>query len=346
MIGLRDERRREPRHQHSEGHAMKFHRRRFLHLVGVAAAVAVLSVTVTGHGAWSQTARTIKVVVPVQPGGSNDFLARVLGEEIGRAQGPTMVIENRPGAGSIIGTEAVSHAAPDGNSLLITSPTVVINPHLRKVNYDPLTSFEPICYLANAPTVIVVNSASPYRTLADLLDAARAKPGDLTLAGAGPFYIAFEMLKRAANLNMTFVPYPGGAPAVTALLGEHVTSVFSDYPPLAEQLKAGKLRAVATGSRTRAEALPDVPTVAESGYKDYDVEQWFGLFAPAKTPKERVSQLAGWFTAALQVPEVKAKLVVQGLYPVGMCGADFGAFVRKQYDDYGRAIREANIKPQ
>jgi hypothetical protein len=145
MIGLRDERRREPRHQHSEGHAMKFHRRRFLHLVGVAAAVAVLSVTVTGHGAWSQTARTIKVVVPVQPGGSNDFLARVLGEEIGRAQGPTMVIENRPGAGSIIGTEAVSHAAPDGNSLLITSPTVVINPHLRKVNYDPLTSFEPIC---------------------------------------------------------------------------------------------------------------------------------------------------------------------------------------------------------
>ena len=221
-----------------------------------------------------------------------------------------------------------------------------MNPHLRKVNYDPVTSFEPICYLVNAPTVIVVNSASPYRTLADLLDAARARPGDLTLAGSGLFYIAFEMLKRAANLNMTFVPYPGGAPAVTALLGEHVTSMFTDYPTLAEQLKAGKLRALATGSRTRAEALPDVPTVAESGYKDYDMEQWFGVSAPAKTPKERVSQLVGWFTAALRVPEVKAKLAVQGLYPVGICGADFGAFVRKQYDDYGRVIREANIKPQ
>ena len=168
----------------------------------------------------------------------------------------------------------------------------------------------------------------------------------MTLAGSGLFYIAFEMLKRAANLNMTFVPYPGGAPAVTALLGEHVTSMFTDYPTLAEQLKAGKLRALATGSRTRAEALPDVPTVAESGYKDYDMEQWFGVSAPAKTPKERVSQLVGWFTAALQVPEVKAKLAVQGLYPVGICGADFGAFVRKQYDDYGRVIREANIKPQ
>jgi tripartite-type tricarboxylate transporter receptor subunit TctC len=143
---------------------------------------------------------------------------------------------------------------------------------------------------------------------------------------------------------MTFVPYPGGAPAVTALLGEHVTSVFAGYPPLAEQLKAGKLHALATGSRTRAEALPDVPTVAASGYEDFDVEQWFGLFAPAKTSKETVSQLVGWFTAALRVPEVKAKLVVQGLYPVRICGADFGAFFCKQYDDYGRAIREANIK--
>ena len=325
---------------------MKFHRRRFLHLAGVAAAVAVLSVTVTGHGAWSQTARTIKVVVSVQPGGGTDFLARVLAEQIGRAQGPTMVIENRPGAGSIIGIEAVSRAVPDGNTLLINTPTLVVNPHLRKVNYDPVTSFEPICYLVDSPTVIVVNGASPYRTLADLLDAAHAKPGDLTVAGSGSFFIAFEMLKRAANLNMTFVPYPGGAPAVTALLGEHVTSVFTDYSTLAQQLKAGKLHALATGSRTRAEALPDVPTVAESGYKDYDVEQWFGLFAPAKTPKETISQLVGWFTAALQVPEVKAKLAVQGLYPVGKCGADFGAFIRKQYDDYGRAIREANIKPQ
>jgi tripartite-type tricarboxylate transporter receptor subunit TctC len=323
---------------------MKLSYRRFLHLVGLAAAVAVLSVTVTGHGAWSQTVRTIKVVVPVQPGGSIDLLARLLGQQIGRAQGPTMV---PLGAACETASVPIIEPAPGRfsiNTLLITSPILVINPHLRKVNYDPLTSFEPICHLANAPSVIVVNSASRYRTLADLLDAARAKPGDLTLAGAGPFYIAFEMLKHAANLNMTFVPYPGGAPAVTALLGEHVTSVFTDYPPLAEQLKAGKLRALATGSRTRAEALPDVPTVAESGYKDYDVEQWFGLFAPAKTPKETVSQLVGWFTAALRVPEVKAKLVVQGLYPVGICGADFGAFFRKQYDDYGRAIREANIK--
>jgi tripartite-type tricarboxylate transporter receptor subunit TctC len=278
---------------------MKLLHRRFLHLVGVAAAVAVLSVTVTGHGASSQTARTIKIIVPTTPGGGNDLIARVLGKEIERARGPTVVIENRPGSGSIIGAEAVVRAPPDGNTLLITTPTSIINPLLRKVNYDPLTSLEPICYLVNTPTVIAVNSASPYRTLANLLDAARAKPGDLTLAGGGQFYIAFEMLRRAAKVEMTFVPYPGGAPEASALLGEHVTSAFTDYISLAEQLKAGKLRALATGSRTRAEALPEVPTVAESGYKDYHWESWYGLYATAKTPKETVSQLAGWFSAAL-----------------------------------------------
>jgi tripartite-type tricarboxylate transporter receptor subunit TctC len=149
------------------------------------------------------------------------------------AQGQSMLIENRPGASTIIGTEAVSRAAPDGKTLLVAPPDFVINPHLRKVNYDPATSFEPICHLASSPLVITVNTASPYRTLADLFDAARAKPGALTLASAGPAtvsHIAFEILKRAANLDMSFIPYPGGAPSVNALLGEHVTSALTDYP--------------------------------------------------------------------------------------------------------------------
>ncbi len=249
----------------------------------------------------------------------------------------------------MIGTEAVARAAPDGNTLLINANSFVINPHLRKLNYDPLTSFEPICYLASTPLFIAVNGASPYGTLAELLNAARAKPGDLTLASVGPAtggHIAFEMLKRAANVNLTYVPYSGNAPAINALLGQHVTSVLVDYTALVEQLKAGKLRALTTASSARIESLPDVPTVAESGYKDYELNIWYGLVAPAKTPKESVSQLAGWFTTALQVPEVKAKLVALALYPVGMCGADFVTFIRKQYDEYGRIIREANIKAE
>jgi len=258
-----------------------------------------------------------------------------------------MVIENRPGAGAVIGTEAVSRAAADGNTLLMVANSFVINPHLRKLNYEPLTSFEPICYVVRSPTVLVVNSGSSYRTFADLVAAARAKPGALTLASVGPatsFHIGIEILRREADVNLTYVPYPGDPPAINALLGGHLTSMFANYATVMEQIAAGKLRALATGSRTRIEPLPQVPTLAESGYKDYEVENWFGVVAPAKTPKETVDQLIRWYTAALQVPDIRAKLAGQGLFAVAMCGADFAAHIRKQYDEYGRAIREANIK--
>ena len=317
----------------------------FAHRLQLAA--AIILVALSGGVAWSQAARTIKVVVPVSPGGVYDFVARLLAEQIGQTTAMRMVIENRPGAGGGIGTEAVSRAAPDGNTLLITGTELVINPHLRKLNYDPLTGFEPICYLMSVPMVITVNGASPYRTLADLLDAARAKPGDLALAAPGPAtlqQIAFEMLKRAANINMTFVPYPGGAPAINALLGEHVASALTAYSTSAEQLKAGKLRALAATTRMRIEPLPEAPTVAEFGYKNYEVDFWTGVLAPAKTPKETVSQLAGWFATAMQAPEVKSKLAVQGLFPVGLCGMDFAVLLHKQYEEFGRVIRETNIK--
>jgi len=304
-------------------------------------------ITLDGQVAWPQATRTIKIVVPFQPGGTADILARLLAEEIGRTHGPTVVVENRPGGGSVVGTEAVSRTAPDGNTLLINVAEFAINPHLRKLNYDALTSFEPICHLVNAPTVIAVNGSSRYRSLLDLLDDARDKPGLLTMASVGPgspFHIGLEMLKRAAKVDITFVPYPGNAPAVNALLGEHVTSMFATYSNVAEHLKLDKLHVLATATRTRIASLPEVPTVAESGYKDYEVDSWFGVVAPAKTSKETVSQLADWFTAALQIPEVRKKLDVLGLYPVGTCGADYRAYIRKQYDMYGRVIREANIK--
>jgi len=311
--------------------------------------MCALAVALTGQGAWSQTARTIRIVAPAAPGGVGDTVARLLGEQIGRAQGQTILIENRTGAGGVIAAEAVSRAAPDGSTMLIISTDTLIPPHLRKVSFDLMTGFEPICYLVSAPTVITVSAASPYRTLGDLVNAARATPGAITMASFGPataFQIAFEMLKRAADVDMTFLSYPGAAPAINALLGEHVTSAFSSYSTASEQLKAGKLRALATAARARIETLPEVPTVAESGYRDYELDYWLGMLAPAMTPKEKISQLAGWFTAALQAPEFRAKLAPLGLFPVGMCGADFAALLRKQYGDFGRVIREANIKAE
>jgi tripartite-type tricarboxylate transporter receptor subunit TctC len=314
----------------------------------LSAMIWAVAATMPSNVAWCQ-GTTIKFVVPVSPGGAVDILARLLATQIGSTQTATVTVENRPGANGAIGTEAVAHAAPDGNSLLIVANNIVTDPHLRKVNFDPLTSFEPICYLVNAPTIIVVNSASPYRNLADLLDAARARPGELSMASIGPgspFQIGLEILKRAAKVDITFVPYPGNAPAVNALLGGHVTSMFGSYANVAEHLKSGKLRALAVAMPKRAEPLPDVPTVAESGYRDFAVDAWFGALAPAKTPQNIISRLVGWFTAAIQVPEVKAKLAVQQLYPVGTCGADFAAYIRKQYDYLGRVIRDAKIKAE
>ena len=309
-------------------------------------AFAIGLLALSANGAWSQATRTIRIIVSSTPGGGSDILGRLLAEQIARMQGPTIVVENRPGAGTVIGTDVASRAAPDGNTVLIVTPEFVIAPHLRKLSYDPLTSFEPICYLVRSPQVIVVNSASPYHTIADLLNAARDKPGELTLASAGPAsgpQIGFEMLKRAAAVKMIFVPYPGSPPAVSALLGGHVTSVFATYPNVAEQVRSGQLRALATASRTRIEQLADVPTLAESGYKDFEADLWFGMVAPAKAPPQALSQLAGLFTAALHAPEIQPKLNVQGLSPVGLCGADFGAHLRTQYEEFGSVIHDANI---
>src|SRR5437660_5287334 len=317
---------------------MKLPRRRLPYLAAAAAALTGGCLALGGHGASAQTQRTLKLIVPSAPAGATDILARLLGDQIGRTQGATVVIDNRPGAGEVIGTETAARAAPDGNTLLFAANPFVINPHLRKVSYDPLRSFEPVCQLANAPTLIVVTAASPYHSLADLLEAARAKPGSLTMASIGPgspFHLGFEKLKRMAKVDMTFIPYPGNGPSVNALLGEHVTMMFGTYANVAEHLKSGRVRAVAATTRKRIEELPDLPTVAESGFPDYEVPACFAAFAPAQTPRPIVSELARWLTAAMRTPEVKQKLLIQGLYPTGVCGAEFAGSLRAEFDDLG-----------
>jgi tripartite-type tricarboxylate transporter receptor subunit TctC len=233
-------------------------------LIGIlAAAAGMMLLALSGHGAVSQMARTIRIVVPFPAGGSADELARLLADQIGRTRGVNFVIENRPGAGTVVATEAVSRAAPDGNTLLIVANSFVINPSLKKLSYDPFASFAPVCHLVSSPLIIAVNSDSPYRSLADLTSAAHAKPGELTLASVAPAttqHIAFEMLKRVADMNMIHVPYPGGAPTVTALLGEHVTAVIANYSEVEAHLASGKLRALATASHQRPSPNPATRT--------------------------------------------------------------------------------------
>ncbi len=312
-------------------------------------AMAILALAIaaaTSNSAWSQTPKTIKFVVPNPPGGVSDLLARLVADEIGRKQGQAFLIETRPGAAGDIGSEAVSRAAPDGETLLINANPLVVNANLRKLNFDPLADLVPICQLVRAPTALAVNAASSYRTLNALLDAARQRPGSLTLASIGPgsaTHVGFEALKRAARVDMTFVPYAGTAPAVNALLGEHVTSYLGNYADVREQAAAGKLRVLATGSTTRTELLPDVPTIAEEGFPSVHMEVWFGIFAPGKTPDETQARLATMLSTAVRSADLQSKLVLQGLYPTGICGAEFRNFVRSQYEDYRRIIRETNF---
>ena len=288
----------------------------------------------------------IKVVVPVPPGSAGDLIARLLTDQVGRLNNRSFVIEPRPGAGTMIGTEAVVRAPANGQTLLINAPFLLIGPHLRKWSFDPLASLDPVCYLVSSPGVLAVNAASPYRTFADLMEAVRTRPGQLTFASAGPgstHQVGFEKLKHDAGLDFIYVPFSGGGPAINALLGNHVTAVLAEYAPLSEHLKAGTLRPLAVTSTARVAGLPGVPTIAET-YPGFEVDFWWGLFAPAHTPDALLSQLAEWFTAAMQKPEVKAKLNELGFFPAGICGQDFAALLRKQYEDYGRVIRSANMR--
>jgi len=203
--------------------------------------------------------------------------------------------------------------------------------------------------LVSSPQVLVVNKASPYRTLSDLFDAARRRPGELNIASLGPAtaqHVAVEKLKSIAGIDMTFLPYPGNMQAVTSLLGAHVTSVLANFGEVAEQLDAGTLRALATASRARIEWLPDVPTIAEQGFPDYEQTVWIGVVAPAGTPQEIIAKLSSWFVEALEAPDVKPKLRALGLETVGQCGAAFAAHIRRQFDDYARQLHEANIKSE
>ena len=325
--------------------SMKILRRKCLQLAALS--VVLASVAAPIELAWPQDSRPIRVIIPFPPGGAADVLARILGQQIGDMNNQAFIIENHPGAGASIAYELTARAAPDGNTIVVASNSIVINPILRKTNYDPVTSFEPICNLATSPMVFVVNSASPYKTIGDLVVAAHAKPGTLTLAALGPattLHIAAEQFKRVAKADMIFVPYSGGAPVVNALLGQQVTAGLVNYSEAVAQINAGKLRALATTSSKRIKPLPDLPTVAESGYPGYESEVWLGLLAPAKTPEKNIAQLIVWFTAALKTPAVEAKLLPLGLYPAGVCGKEFSAFIKQKSEEYARIIHEANIK--
>lgn len=324
---------------------MIFFNRHASRFAGFAFSLAIAVAAIVPNEATEAQSGLIKIIDPFPAGGTADILARLLAEHIGTAHGQNLIVENRPGASASIGYELVSRAAPDGKTLIIGADSIVVNPLLKKTDYDP-KDFAPICELATSPLVFVVDASSPYHSIGELISAARASPGKLTFGALGPAtarVIQLEQFKKAANVDMIFVPFPGGAPVVNALLGHQVTVGLVNYSEAVSQLQAGTLRALATGSASRIPPLPNVPTIAESGFSGYKAEVWFGVFAPAKTADETTTKLAAWFTEALKAPGVQDKLQPLGLYGTASCGADFAKFVDTQYGEYGRIIRDANL---
>jgi tripartite-type tricarboxylate transporter receptor subunit TctC len=316
---------------------------RVLRIVG-AASIAALAVAMPLHQAHAQS-KTVKIIVPYTPGSGPDITSRLMAEQISKAHGVNMVVENRPGAGTVIGTEAAARAAPDGSTLVMVANSFVINPAVGRGNYTVAGSFEPVCQLAATPMVLVVQSSSPIKTLKDLVN--EAKAGKIVFASGGPassLHIAIEVLKLAQKLDSSYVPYGGTAPAINALMGGHVQAVWADYPTVVNQIKAGTLRPIVTTSANPVPELPGVPTLNSTGLAKHEADIFYGIMAPAKTPPEVIKQLSGWFEAAMKTDEVKPKLAQQGLFPAIKCGAAFATFMKNLTDDYTRVVKEAGIK--
>jgi tripartite-type tricarboxylate transporter receptor subunit TctC len=257
------------------------------------------------------------------------------------------VVENRPGGGMTIGTEAAARAEPDGNTLLLVANAFVVNMAVKRGNFT-LSNFEPVCNLASTPMPLVVQSNAPWKTLQELVADAKANPGKITFASGGPatsLHIAIEVLRLATKIDINYVPYGGSGPAITALMGGHVQAVWADYPTVVSQLKSGTLRALVTTSPKRLAVLPGVPIMEETGITKYEAEIFYGLVAPAKTPPQAIKNLSDILLAAMNTPEMKTKFDQQGLFPDGTCGAKFGTFLHDITADYEKITTAAGIKP-
>jgi tripartite-type tricarboxylate transporter receptor subunit TctC len=293
-------------------------------------------------------ARAVTWVVPWAAGGASDTVGRIVGEQLSNVLKQPVIVDNRPGAGGNIGTEMVARAAPDGYTLVQLTDSTTISPGLYpSLKYDPVTAFAPISLIATGPHVMVVNAASPIRSLADLVATAKAKPGTVNFATAGigsAQHLAAEMFKREAKIDMVHVPYKGGAPAmVDVLSGEVPLGIFGLAPAL-PHIKSGKLRAIAVTSVKRSTVLPDTPTVAESGYPGFASVQWFGLAAPAGTPSAVVSRLNEGVVGILKDPKIAKRLEALGAEVVADTPEQFAQYIKQDAKRWSSIINDSGIK--
>jgi tripartite-type tricarboxylate transporter receptor subunit TctC len=325
---------------------MKLPRRKFLHLAARAAALTVVS-----RIARAQTypSRPVRLIVGAPAGGGFDIVARLMGQWLSERLGQSFVIENRPGAGSNIATEAVVRALPDGYTLVLVTAVNAISTSLyEKLSFNLSRDIAPVAGITRVPDVMVANLSVPSRTVPEFIAYAKANPGKLTMASGGvgtPSHLEGELFKTMTGVDMLHVPYRGTAPSLTDLLGGQVQVTFTSMPSVIEYIRAGRLRALAVTTATRSEALPDIPTVGEF-LPGYEGGIWYGLGAPKATPAEIVDKLNKEVNAALDDPKMKARLADLGGTPLPGSPVQFGKLIAEETEKWGKVIRAANIKPQ
>jgi len=317
------------------------------------AAVFALSVLAPAQ-AQTWPSKAVRIVVPFPPGGTTDIVARSIGVELQRMWQHPVVIENRPGAGGNIGADLVAKAAPDGYTLLMgTVGTHAINKALfeqngAKMPFDPAKDFVPITLAAGVPNVMVINPKLPVNSVAEFIAYAKARPGQLNMASSGngtSIHLSGELFKTVTGVYMVHFPYRGSAPAITDLIAGNMNVMFDNLPSALPHIKSGRLKALAVTSRTRSPALPDVPTIEEAaGLKGFDASSWFGLFAPAGTPRTIVDKIQADVAKALAQPEVRERFIAQGADPGGNTSDQFAAFIRAETDKWTRVVKFSNAK--
>lgn len=321
-------------------------RARALALLAVTA--LVLACPMPAAHAATFPSKPLRIIVPFPPGAFNDQLARLLAQKLGERWKQPVVVDNRPGGSTVLGTDLAARAAPDGHTLLIVSFAFAVNPSLMtQLPYDTRRQFTPVVLAAATPNMLVVNPTLPVRSVGELIDYARRHPGKLDYATAGngtSNHLCMELFKNMARVDLVHVPYRGSAPAVTDLLGGQVKVMFDNVPNVLPHVKAGKLRALAVSSATRSEFAPDLPSVAEGGVPGYDVEVWFGVVAPAGTPKTTVALLNTEINRVLALPEVKDRFARQGVRVVGGTPEQFGAYLNDQMVRWAQVVKETGVR--
>lgn len=325
------------------------HRRRLLHAVGSMAALSTLPAGVTQAQSQAYPNRPVRVVVPFPPGGGTDIIARIVQPRISEALGgQQLIIDNRGGAGGSIGTDVVAKAAPDGYTLLFTLSSHTINAAIfSKLSFNTETDFAPVSLVASLPQILVAHPDVPARTPQDVVAMARAKPGTVLYASVGngtPGHLAGEMMALMGKVRMVHVPYRGGGPAVTDVLANQIGFLWVSIPAAAAHVKSGKLRPIAVSTLKRAAGFPDVPTMAESGFPGFEVDSWYAMFAPAKTPPAIIDRLHKAAVFACAQADVREKFMQQGAEAVGGTPAELDRIVKAEIPKWTKLAREAGIK--